>query len=692
MGSASLIAKTTNFKTVLQSVGISTYKSYLYVVGVISSKVNITTANVSIYDFIENFTNYYNNYKKTLTPDKKNTNQTTTFATLSPELLKIIPTIQFNAAVTAFFNEFSAHYKFGKSANTSLNCFVVNCIKTSKYMDQLKTETTPTTYDNIARCDPQTDYTYTPPTQAFSTMDDSDTLYQLIANWIQSTISYFTPDNTSGTKYIREHLTTQEAESNGAYLAILQRGFGVNNINDIPTANNTIMTENEFMRLMSTTVGVKDVSEVTPYLAFLASIHMPISEIQVILNKLQAFGVNVSNFKRFQEYMALLKANSYDVCKTLLTNLIAFGVNMQNLDPFHNELVKFGFTEQNQQSGTKLNALLEMLINYDITYKKDSPYDTCNAKFSNFVDNLTSDGIKYNAFVIFGPALLKTLNRGAEPTNASLKEELNKNMRDLIILRRNFFYKESDLSPFGNKECNPQNNSIQSPYTEITDLFVNPDKLSTFVSSYTTLFSQNSGPSVQFLFDKTSNTPKDTLRVLFYRHIVTGTPIPNQKSEPQFDYCEIANMLTEKEYEQMRNTPSILSVRSVMSRLLNKFLMRLSNYQEQNNTKMYNSVVNKINMISRFPHHSFYLIAQYLRNNDVKNGPYNCGDTNYQSSDTSIVPYMFEKSVRESTAAMNNPHLMEGFGAAQAPTEIQNLHFYNNIKSYSSCGAGLPYC
>jgi hypothetical protein len=107
---------------------------------------------------------------------------------------------------------------------------------------------------------------------------------------------------------------------------------------------------------------------------------------------------------------------------------------------------------------------------------------------------------------------------------------------------------------------------------------------------------------------------------LFYRHIVAQIPYENNTIPLPFDYCTISNILTTNEYDQMLRTDgSVLVIRSVMSRLLNKLLLLQRETKqaiESTNTgtiSIYNSSVDTVNMISIFPHYSFYLIAIVIK-------------------------------------------------------------------------------
>jgi hypothetical protein len=389
---------------------------------------------------------------------------------------------------------------------------------------------------------------------------------------------------------------------------------------------------------------------------------------------------------------------------------------MDSLSNFTNELKNFGFDRQNDPQNKMTDYLfftLNILINYDITYEYQ--YDTRNTKLSNFLYNLTLDGIK---MPLFGDKtnnlaiqLLKKLNRDVDlytPNEINIpkkstKKQVNKNMRDLIIRRSDFFYNGSDTSTFGK-------------FYDISRLSTSlPETLSSFPTQlYGKLFERSSLPRFMYEIDENYPTKLNPLfngkpivspdgygeqlrmkRILFYAFIVAQIPHPSIGNIPlPFNYCMIANLLTVNEYDQMLRTDgTVLVIRSVMSRLLNKILIEQAQFKQ--NTKpaimQYNSYVDTINMISIFPHYSFYLIAKHIReNNPRENDPTKCGDPKYRGQDETISPYVVEFSKINTSNPTQYPYTenYKGFGMNDNDeddnTPKESFAFYNATNPYIS--------
>jgi hypothetical protein len=410
-------------------------------------------------------------------------------------------------------------------------------------------------------------------------------------------------------------------------------------------------------------------------LLFFKSINLPVTQIDQVLVDVKQFGVTPSTLSDFINQISWCKLGSAGNFTMFLNTLVKLKVTMITLPNFIIDLRKFGFQPDNKndlqsQKVEYLLFTLTILINYDITYEYQ--YDTRYTKISNCLYNLTLDGItlqlfgnKANNLAI---ELLRKLNRGVDLSNSTSvidadKIQLNKNMRDLIIRRSNFFYNAEDTTPFGKT-----NSFVPTPTPETLSSF--PDK------SYTELFKRPefmyeidtmNPPNLEPLFNGDpipvvgSRNSQETVllekkktqkRILFYRHIVAQIPYEKNTIIPlPFDYCTVSNILTTTEYDQMLRTDgSVLVIRSVMSRFLNKLLLlqsdakKLIDAQNTNAIVQYNSLVDTVNMISLFPHYSFYLIAKYIREyNPREKDPRRCGDPNYRAyMGSTIDPYIVE--------------------------------------------------
>ena len=526
------------------------------------------------------------------------------------------------------------------------------------------------------------------------------------------------------------------------YLTALSK-LNITNVNSISiNANDPPITEIQFLQKMADYIPTIDMVKLTELLNFFGSIRMDSTDIDTILKLMKEFKVTVDNLTLFTEKLSSFKLGKTSNFIRFLQQMVLLKVDMNSFTDFVNDLTRFGFVipsyiaviEDNTLS--MLNNTLNIFIDYSINYEY-GPYDTCNRRLTNCIYNLSLDRIHITKFNTFSVDLLRTLNRGVDlykPRTSNATEltapvevdqtQINKNMRDLTVRRSEFFYKSSDMSPFG--KC--YNENLQKDTSGQL-----PETLTSFPTNlYNQLFKRSSLPKFMYELDENNPSQKNPLfdgesvsqlssanplsykRLLFYTHIIAQKPFgESKKTIPlPFDYCAIANLLTVNEYDQLLRTDgTVLVIRSVMSRLLNKILLKQQEIKQNiyvsngnaaptinsSAVKEYNSLVDTINMISLFPHYSFYVISKHIREKDPrKNDSRLCGNPNYRAFDGTIDPYVVEKSVSNTTNpkefvySENYSGLTTRKNAEKEYPATESFDFYDKTSPYMS-GASSQY-
>jgi hypothetical protein len=520
------------------------------------------------------------------------------------------------------------------------------------------------------------------------------------------------------------------------YLTALSK-LNIANVNSISiNANDPPITEIQFLQKMADYIPTIDMVKLTELLNFFGSIRMDSTEIDTIMKLMKEFKVTVDNLTLFTEKLSSFKLGKTSNFIRFLQQMVLLKVDMNSFTDFANDLTRFGFVIPSNipviddNALSMLNNTLNIFIDYSINYEY-GPYDTCNRRLTNCIYNLSLDRIHITKFNTFSVDLLRTLNRGVDlykPRTSNATEltvpvevdqtQINKNMRDLTVRRSEFFYKSSDMSPFG--KC--YNENLQKDTSGQL-----PETLTSFPTNlYNQLFKRSSLPKFMYELDENNPSQKNPLfggesvsqlssanplsykRLLFYTHIIAQIPFgESKKTIPlPFDYCAIANMLTVNEYDQMLRTDgTVLVIRSVMSRLLNKILVKQQEIKQNiyvsngnaaptinsSAVKEYNALVDTINMISLFPHYSFYVISKHIREKDPrKNDSRLCGDPNYRASDGTIDPYVVEKSVSNTTNpkdfvySENYSGLTTGKNAERENQATESFDFYDKTSPYMS--------
>lgn len=752
--------KLNEFIKTLQDAGINTYEEYTSVfkyennesTQIQTGDIIVKLTSMDVYTFIEAFKRYYNQYRHL--PDQQTqqntTDETTTndnskpkpysaiFAEKYPAINEnTIPTVSLTQSISIFLTTFRA-LQF--SQNGCFGYFIQSLLNGPKYMLNLLDinpvdNNNPVLYNfyvqtvkngfTIMNSDDESYYDlfhyHSMVTPLYKIIEHLNKSFLLVPVFSQKIISPFTQifSNT-----YKETLTKNVFTTSGYLNSI--KALGVTNTNAIMISPTKKVNDVEFLAILEDTITPdsgsfktdsistqpdnQTMGKIVELLSFFGSIQLPVNQIDQVLKSIKEFGVTTSNLTDFTSQVADYNLGTYTNFSTFLDKLVKLKVTIKSLPNFTNDLKNFGFTRKNDVQNKMTDYMfftLDVLIKYDITY--EFKYDTRYTKISNCLYNLALDGIK---MPLFGDKtnnlaiqLLKKLNRNVDLYSSSNivpnKKQLNKNMRDLIIRRTDFFYNSSDTTAFGKF------------YKTTLPL---PSTLASFPTNmYQKLFESSSLPSFMYEIDETDSnklkplfngkpilappnqTEMEMKRILFYVFVVSQISHPSIGNVPlPFDYCMISNLLTVNEYDQMLRTDgSVLVIRSVMSRLLNKILIK----QDESKQKMnafpknrksaiieYNSYVDVINMISIFPHYSFYLIAKHIReNNPRENDSRKCGDPAYRAHDGTIDPYIVELS-KTDTKDPTQYSYMESYegNSTYDKDSVEIYGFYDRTKPFVS--------
>lgn len=622
-------------KTKLREVGINSFKTYNDMISYIEDKVVIKSMDMDT--FITLFTKYYNTRKYSLdgTPEdiKKNGEL---FNKHYPTLDNEIPTtITFDNAINNYINVFKDPLKFTKEQGYCFGAFINSMLNVSKrYIIQLKEEIPPEnrvilyTEHSVYR----DGFTERSSLSDYNSVQDPLSGIMYLYN---SFIGYLT--NWSPL-YVKEGASNMDSGNPTAGYLQLLASLGVTDTTKpivVDTNGTTVIGEKGFFAYIGQKYKVNTFADVQKVLAFFKSINMPLSELGNTLLILQGFGVNASNFDFFIQNVSALNIGNFNSFKLILPKLIQFGVNMSNLEKFREVAVKFKVN----MSSTKVNAsddgtnsminkLLDILLKYKITYTL-SKYDRCYTKFTNMVFNLASDGVYAEQFLQIAEPFLKALNLENEQSqidSANQSEEAyDKNLRDLIIRRTNFFVKENDITPYGNMECANINtlNVYDSTLNIKTDWNSN--------KQYDRMLALTNRPDAadasHYYQHRMNESGKIQTGDNFKYNLYKNIKLSSSNNLTYEHYCYLIKFLDDIQYSNLKNDavlPNDKLSRQFMSSLLAKILDKLDLLSQNTkfipgtstesmnaNIKLYNDVLDPLNMILLFPHYTLYLLTRY---------------------------------------------------------------------------------
>lgn len=718
--------KLDEFIKILRETGINTYDEYITIFQyetdnstiIKSGNVNVKLTSIDVYTFMNIFKTYYNKYRY---PPKSFINSPPSGTETLPEPSVLfaekypainqntIPSISLTQSIRVFLSTFR---ELQFTQNGCFGYFIKSLINGPKYMLNLLDvnpvdEPNPILYN----------YYIQTTTNGFSTMNSTTDSYYVV---FQRMISPFTQ------LFWNTHTETFNPESSTTtgYLNALKES-GVTDTNAIAISPTKTVNDREFLTILidsitpysdsgSVQVNGQSMIKAVELLSFFGSLQLPVHQFDRVLKSIKRFGVTTTNLTNFTGQIGDFKLGSYDNFNTFLDIMVKLNVSMDALSNFKRDLVNFGFDRTNDPQNKMIDYLfftLNILIQYDITYNYQ--YDTRYTKISNCLYNLSLDGIKIS---FFGDKqnnvaiqLLKNINRDLDLYGSNVtvdKAQLNKNMRDFIIRRSEFFYNSSDTTTFG-KYYNHSIVTTDPPatlpsfpkdlYGKLFESSALPQFMYELDEKYpTTITPLFNGNPIQ---QQNNSDPMEMKRMMFYKYIVAQIPYENVNIPLPFDYCKIANLLTVNEYDQMLRTDgSVLVIRSVMSRLLNKLLINQDVYNPKNKSftgnaqtmvSQYNSFVDTINMIRIFPHYSFYLIAKHIREkNPRESDPTKCGDPKYRAHDGTINPYVIELSTTNTpdTTKYSYTEQYSGLNNTRADynTPDNSFDFYNVTKPFMS--------
>ena len=318
------------------------------------------------------------------------------------------------------------------------------------------------------------------------------------------------------------------------------------------------------------------------------------------------------------------------------------------MDSFTKELNKLGLKLSTDSERETSYSFFDTMTKYNIKYTK-SKYDTCNTKFSNFVSNLTTDGITFDQYGLVIVPLLSMLNNGVVPKNPPISPtemaNLDYNMRDLIRLRNKTFYTGNVLDSRGFLSCNGEINEIINR---------NPDFKTDRKAYSAAAEGGKAGNTPGFLVEinkQLKETPtfpvkgnaepvlgiaekvlgiskkvpdnlekaKQIKKVLFYSCVLLNKNQTNQRVKeltykaPPIDYKTIVANLTHEEYAELKKENPQLNISSVMSRLYAKLLTQAVVNKTEENYQEYNSKLDMLNYLRIVPNLAFRQIHAEIR-------------------------------------------------------------------------------
>ena len=624
-----LLSRLESFRADLNNAGIYNYKTYTTMISDVTSQVHIDKKDMK--KFITIFTDYYNNYKYDPAKEAEKTKFEQKYTILNNK----IPETPFNVAINNFLSTFNSSLNFVKDKKMDFGKFIQNMTKEGsiKYMSQLEESVDPekTTIKNS-----QYFLENFAENNTVNLMDP----YNILMSVYNSVSSLF-----SG--YSSDAYPNKEG-----YISLLP-SFGITDTTapiQIDKKGTTVIGEKGLFTFISEKYNMKNFDDVTNLIRFCASINMPMLEMDNVLGILTSFGVNAGNFNSFLKAASQLNIGNINAFILVIPKLTKFGVNMTNIENFKNDAVKIGVniagsktTTSDDGSNSLLNRLLDILLKYNITYKY-SVYDTCNTKFSNFAYNLSSDGINATEFLEIAPTLLSALNMEKQLTEAQLAnlnpDRCDKNLRDLIIRRSNFFIKPNDISPYGNSICpNPAN---EYDYNKVK---IDED-WGEHKTAYKIMFDRTNPPNMEnsanyFMPNMISNgvfenkSKKQIMNLYKNIQMISSDADFDQKNNSisPINYGWLMNFPNGSQYDDLidnRILPNDKLSRAFMSCLLAKILIYMNNKSKvgtpptlladiDGNIKTYNGYLDPVNMLLLFPHYSLSLLTKYANTDACEN-------------------------------------------------------------------------
>lgn len=462
----------------------------------------------------------------------------------------------------------------------------------------------------------------------------------------------------TGSSIVVEGLTPAGANGYTNYLS----NMGAKNLQSINIGNGEIVSENGLDGKLITGFGAHNQEEKVSIIYFFYSIGMQTTDINPCIMLLTNFGIKtIENLNTLKQSLLDVKLTGYTDIQYFLNTIYKFGVNFTTLNSFTGELSSFGVDLKKDKQ--QFYDFISLLTNYDITYTRN-PYDSCRTKFSNFIQNLVEDSITITFWDLIVKPMMKILNNGVEPTappkDMKSKRTVNRNMRDLIILRSKSLYNGSSLDATKSNsfaECNTQLPPLQ---TKLSDAF------KTDQAKYKT----NDGHP--FLTELDNGTPKpmfldevipddyiiDPVRLkkrLFYAYIFAQQKLPsvdiNKVKNPTqlgipLNYMTIVSMITPQEYEQFKHSSPNLIPSSVMSALYANLMVESSILMSKQDYAGFNNNVDMINFIRTVPYYTFRLIAKEIHSHTDSKGICerydNYQDPRYRQVEKGVSPYYNE--------------------------------------------------
>ena len=436
------------------------------------------------------------------------------------------------------------------------------------------------------------------------------------------------------------------------------KNMGANTLDSIDIGTGASIKENDLDSLLQSTFGATSQENKMKVIQFYDSIGMQTTDITECNNLLKNFGINSMNtLNTLKQSLNDIHLTNYQNIKHFLNTIYNFGVKFSTLNAFTKDLSSFGVDFNKNQE--KFYNLLKVLTNYDITYTK-STYDSCNTKFSNFVNNLVSDSVTIIFFDLIVSPLLKVLNDGVEPTNppsnAAEKNRINRNMRDLIILRSKSLYDgtsfNQDSGSFG--KCN-----IQIPANPPMTSEFKSDKHKYTITGGTRFLVENHNGKDKPMFlneiipDDYLIDPIRLKKRLFYAYVLAQKNLSNKGPIPiPFNYHGIVSLLTPKEYTQFKTPTPQLIPSSVMSALYANIRIKMNQSLAKNDYSEFNSYIDTANFIRTLPYYSFRLIASEIYSNTDDKGKTpkydDYQDIAYRSITKGVAPFYDESAILES--------------------------------------------
>ena len=526
---------------------------------------------------------------------------------------------------------------------------------------------------------------------------------------LQDAYDYGNPSNQRD----KQDSIVEGMENNKVGLNTVYTSLGVTNTQQIPVdMNGKKMSENELdgflqssFRLIS---GQQGQDDKLLLLRTFANMQMPMNQLTDCINILKSFGiVSMDTFKQIFEILVKMGISSYTDITQFLTTLTKFGVSFATLSAFSDVMKKFGLDYTVHKD--LYYPIFKLLSAYGIQYRM-SMYDSCNTKFTNFVNNLNDDGIYFSVnetreqsfYVAYTIASLLLRLNNSQPPNPRVdynsltddqKRKLDKNMRDLIIARNKQLYS----SAYGSSTFMQCNNQFPSKISNL-DSIANDYK-----------------PVPKFLFELDEKTGKETpmfagiiipentypvsTKILKTRltYAFSFANLPNKDSTAtdafaNFSYDNmIVPNLTHAEYAQFKSKNPNLLPSVVMSRLYMKLYAQAKSHKDKREYLGYNGYVELLNTIRTLPYLSFRMIAKTIRsqtNADGTNPKYDeYNNPDYRHFNDGVAPiypetgdfgseYQEDDDEDESSGTISNTVSGSGLGKkTPAPVSLKSNAF-----------------